>query len=361
VEPRRSTLVSRGPGMTLASTPVLEAASHRLDDPTCVVHGCLEPVAAIGFCASHARQYTGMDVHALLRLLPSQTMTLSEDRPHPQNLSPSPSPVPTGEHVCLCDCADISRRQTEVLLHIQKELNTESSTARVIDKIFDAAYTLISCDRITFFLVDHVRQELVGRVSKDQAEILRMPWSRGLAGHAYNTKEKIRLNNLYTDPRFDPLIGASFFVLLCVCVCVCVCVCFFFFFFFISFSSFLLSLSLSLSFLPFFLPSLLPSLLLFPSLSRFYMPLTRMHNIFTKRCPKRPCRVTDKHTGYKTQTMMVVPVLNHEGQCIAVIQAINKIGGEFNAEDESLLDSMGSAAGVALHKAQVRGHCDADG
>ena len=58
--------------------------------------------------------------------------------------------------------------------------------------------------------------------------------------------------------------------------------------------------------------------------------------------------LVDRVTGYKTKSMLTVPVVNHDGECIAVIQAINKVNGPFLDEDLSLLDGMGAAAGVAL-------------
>ena len=61
----------------------------------------------------------------------------------------------------------------------------------------------------------------------------------------------------------------------------------------------------------------------------------------------------DKGTGYRTTSMLVVPMKNHENDIIGVLQLINKQNNdgeicEFNKSDENLILSMASQAAVSL-------------
>lgn len=65
----------------------------------------------------------------------------------------------------------------------------------------------------------------------------------------------------------------------------------------------------------------------------------------------------DIKTGYRTKSMLVIPMINHKGQTIGVIQLINKKNeGEiifFNEEDLKILKSLGSQAAVSIENAQL--------
>jgi GAF domain-containing protein len=61
----------------------------------------------------------------------------------------------------------------------------------------------------------------------------------------------------------------------------------------------------------------------------------------------------DRLTGYLTQSMLVLPMTDHEGRVIGVLQLINAIGdGEiipFSLEEEVLIRSLASQAAVAIN------------
>ena len=60
----------------------------------------------------------------------------------------------------------------------------------------------------------------------------------------------------------------------------------------------------------------------------------------------------DKATGYRTTSILAAPMLDVDGACIGVLQALNKGGGDaFTAEDEELLLALGGSAAVALENA----------
>lgn len=48
----------------------------------------------------------------------------------------------------------------------------------------------------------------------------------------------------------------------------------------------------------------------------------------------------DKQTGYKTKSILVVPINNEKGQTIGALQAINKEEGPFNFDDEAILSMI---------------------
>ncbi|MGN0014116.1 MAG: HD domain-containing phosphohydrolase [Candidatus Gastranaerophilaceae bacterium] len=56
----------------------------------------------------------------------------------------------------------------------------------------------------------------------------------------------------------------------------------------------------------------------------------------------------DFQTGYKTSTILCMPIRNLKYEIIGVFQVINKHGGNFTELDEDLLITIGSSAGIAL-------------
>ena len=62
----------------------------------------------------------------------------------------------------------------------------------------------------------------------------------------------------------------------------------------------------------------------------------------------------DKQTGYRTRSLLCLPLLSSNGKLIGVIQVLNKKGGGvFDERDESLLAAFGAHAAVALERAQL--------
>ena len=62
----------------------------------------------------------------------------------------------------------------------------------------------------------------------------------------------------------------------------------------------------------------------------------------------------DTQSGYKTDNLLCVPLLNGDGELIGAFEAINKLDGDFNAEDEESLTELGVQAATALRNAQDR-------
>lgn len=56
----------------------------------------------------------------------------------------------------------------------------------------------------------------------------------------------------------------------------------------------------------------------------------------------------DVQTGYKTQSILCMPIRNLKYEVIGVFQVINKFNGSFTEADEDLLITIGASAGIAL-------------
>ena len=61
----------------------------------------------------------------------------------------------------------------------------------------------------------------------------------------------------------------------------------------------------------------------------------------------------DKETGYKTKTILCLPIKNNNHEIIGAFQVLNKKGGVFTKVDEDLLVAIGGSASIALENAQL--------
>ena len=61
----------------------------------------------------------------------------------------------------------------------------------------------------------------------------------------------------------------------------------------------------------------------------------------------------DKQTGYFTRSILCVPIINKDGECIGCTQALNKKGGGFTDEDESRLKAFTQQVAIALENAKL--------
>jgi signal transduction histidine kinase len=62
----------------------------------------------------------------------------------------------------------------------------------------------------------------------------------------------------------------------------------------------------------------------------------------------------DKKTGYRTRSILCVPMKNHHGRILGVIQALNKArDGYFSMDDETLLGALASQAAVCVENSKL--------
>lgn len=59
----------------------------------------------------------------------------------------------------------------------------------------------------------------------------------------------------------------------------------------------------------------------------------------------------DERTGYRTRSLLAVPILSPEGRVTGVVEALNKRVGPFGVEDERLLEAVAGEISVALKNA----------
>ncbi len=61
----------------------------------------------------------------------------------------------------------------------------------------------------------------------------------------------------------------------------------------------------------------------------------------------------DLKTGYKTKTILCMPIKNNNQEIIGAFQVLNKANGTFTKNDEDLLVAIGGSASIALENAQL--------
>lgn len=61
----------------------------------------------------------------------------------------------------------------------------------------------------------------------------------------------------------------------------------------------------------------------------------------------------DAATGYRTRSLLVVPLRHRSGEVVGVLEVLNKLMGTFDADDEAFLQAFGAQAAVALETARL--------
>ena len=191
----------------------------------------------------------------------------------------------------------------EVLVGISRSLSTGLSFQDLIDSILHSAKQLIECDRATLWLCDHDKEELYSFIA-DGGKTFRLPMSKGIAGESATKNEAINIEDAYQDPReTDP-------------------------------SDVRLLLSESL----------------------------RVANRFLPHAGFNPA--FDKQSGYKTTTILCVPIVGSSGNVLGVCQMINKGGGGepgdyvepgvlFSKADQHMLGAFMAQAALSIENEEL--------
>jgi Nif-specific regulatory protein len=61
----------------------------------------------------------------------------------------------------------------------------------------------------------------------------------------------------------------------------------------------------------------------------------------------------DGRTGYRTRSLLVVPLKNQEGEVIGTFQVLNKKDGAFTKDDEEILEALAAHVAIAIETAQL--------
>ncbi|RHY38862.1 hypothetical protein DYB30_003528 [Aphanomyces astaci] len=106
----------------------------------------------------------------------------------------------------LFDSAMSAGRRTSAILQVVKAVADENhDTHGMILRVVQVAKDALNCDRLTLYLCNSVRRELVCCVCRDSmVDRFCLPYGKGLAGHVATTGKLLRIANCYDDPRFHP-------------------------------------------------------------------------------------------------------------------------------------------------------------
>jgi phosphoserine phosphatase len=64
-------------------------------------------------------------------------------------------------------------------------------------------------------------------------------------------------------------------------------------------------------------------------------------------------RSVDHASGYRTHCMLTLPLIDHRGALVGVMQVLNKAGGVFDADDETLAVALAAQCAVALQRVRM--------
>ncbi len=155
-----------------------------------------------------------------------------------------------------------------IIVEANKRLNSTLDLGELINIILQLATRQTNADRGTLFLMDRERDEIWSLVGLGLAQQeIRLPTSKGIAGHVARTGETINIADAYQDTRFE--------------------------------------------------------------------------------------RDVDRRLGYKTNSLLCLPILNKDNQVVGVLQLLNKAGGPFTASDEEFLRALSDHCALAIENAQL--------
>lgn len=89
-----------------------------------------------------------------------------------------------------------------LILDVSSELANERDLNSILIKLTDVTKRIMNADRCSIFLHDRSELELWTIVAHGVEEI-RIPDNHGIAGHVFQTKETMNIEDAYKDPRFD--------------------------------------------------------------------------------------------------------------------------------------------------------------
>jgi GAF domain-containing protein len=213
-----------------------------------------------------------------------------------------------------------AQKRSNALLQISEIMSAEIGSEAIMKRIIEASYALVDAERITLFTVDPKTGELVCQVSKDPFfQGVRMGYGHGQSTGNRNTHAHTPHQVTFVRRRACP--RETWCVLNLVLFCVVL-------------SSFPLFCLIGIV---------------------GHVALTRRSlNITDAYSDPRFNQLSDMKTGYKTRSILTVPVTDRKGQAVAVVQAVNKrSSSHFTSEDVLLLESMAVNAGMLLSRSRL--------
>ncbi len=163
------------------------------------------------------------------------------------------------------------RRTIDTLASIveaTKQLNSTLDLGELINIVLQLATRQTGADRGTVFLVDKEHEEIWSLVGLGLAQQeIRIPMTKGIAGHVARTGETVNLLDAYDDSRFEPDV--------------------------------------------------------------------------------------DRRLGYRTRTLLCLPIRNKGNDVVGVLQLLNKATGPFSSEDTMFLQALSVHCAIAIENAQL--------
>ncbi len=90
-----------------------------------------------------------------------------------------------------------------------------------------------------------------------------------------------------------------------------------------------------------------------PCFARSLFTSRQTENIADPYADPRFNKEVDRQTGYRTHSILAMPIINKSGECIGVAQALNKRDGRFTAKDEARLGAFTAHIAIALENARL--------
>jgi GAF domain-containing protein len=103
------------------------------------------------------------------------------------------------------DLEGISSFDMDKILTFLSEVSSEHDIVPLMDKVSQRIRALLSAERCSLFLIDHVKKELVARFADVKQEV-RIPIAVGIAGQVATTGETLNIPDAYSHPKFNPAV-----------------------------------------------------------------------------------------------------------------------------------------------------------
>ena len=159
----------------------------------------------------------------------------------------------------------ISSASLQEIIRVARQLSRPFELREALEQIVDTGCQVLRADRASVLLYNASRNELYSEATSSREEI-RFPADTGIAGECLTEGKTIRVNDCYTDSRFNPEV--------------------------------------------------------------------------------------DKKTGYRSQSLLTIPLAGMEGDPVGVMQLLNAERGYFDPSDEPLAEMFAGFASLAIQRAR---------
>jgi phosphoserine phosphatase len=79
----------------------------------------------------------------------------------------------------------------------------------------------------------------------------------------------------------------------------------------------------------------------------------RIINVADAYADSRFNKSVDAKTGFRTRSILTIPLLGHDGELVGVAQVLNKRDGTFGTADESVAEALAAHAAIALRRGRL--------